>query len=73
MKTLTLEQVLHARRQATSESWVMYFNLDGTLTLVARRSFMVPGVETWGAAVVATLQRDGWQHDDGCDCEFCRP
>lgn len=68
---LTLDQVLAAKRTAECEQWTLHFNADGSITAISRKSCMVPGAQTWGDVLVATLPPDGWRHAEDCDCEFC--
>ena len=69
--TLTLEQVLAARRDAFCGMWDLHFNDDGSIQATALESRLVPDAETWGDALVATLPFGGWHHLPGCDCEYC--
>jgi hypothetical protein len=81
VRPLTLEQVIAAGRRATRRNAQVsagrtLFTVDYLPDNPPQERFRVSGGAfcglSFGPGGEQTPQ-DGWQHEEGCDCEFCRP
>lgn len=73
MRDLTLDEVKEANRNAWCEVDRWYFKVavwDGDIAMVVYRPLTADADRYPDGRDLPT---HGWRHEDGCDCEFCRP